>query len=82
MATVLAWGKTRVVTYSNDHRPSHVHVIAPGKLAVFWLRCPEGPPDLRGSEGDRLAELNEVLARLMATLTDLCKQWERIHGNF
>ena len=41
----------RVVIYSNDHRPAHVHVIGAGKEAVFELNCPPGPVVLRENYG-------------------------------
>jgi hypothetical protein len=44
MPTVFRIGATRVVTYPNDHRPAHVHVIGLGKQAVFNMHCSDGPP--------------------------------------
>jgi hypothetical protein len=80
MPTVLKWGKTRVVIYLNDHPPGHVHILAPDRYATFWLHCPEGPPELEGAHGYRLAEINAVADRLTRALSDLCMQWENIHG--
>jgi hypothetical protein len=81
MPTVLRIGALRVVIYPNDHRPAHVHVIGPGCEAVFDLRCPNGPPELRENYRFGLRELNSVGAALSANLAALCREWERIHGD-
>lgn len=47
MPTVLRIDGLRVVIYPNDHRPAHVHVIGRRCEALFFLRCPDGPPELR-----------------------------------
>ena len=79
MPTVLRFGAYRVVIYTNDHRPAHVHVIGPNGRAVFDLHCPEGPPMVRDSRlnPDELAKIKAVLQRHLA---ELCKAWEKIHG--
>lgn len=51
MPTVVVIFGLRVVIYPNDHRPAHVHVIGNGCEAVFNLRCPKGPPELRENYG-------------------------------
>ena len=51
MPTVLRLYGLRVVVYPNDHSPAHVHVLGNGCEAVFNLRCPGGPPELRENTG-------------------------------
>lgn len=80
MATVLRFLSYRVVIYSNDHRPSHVHVMNDEHEAIFDLNCPVGPPRLRENYGFRSAPLRRIASHLQAKLTALCKQWRRIHG--
>ncbi len=46
-----------------------------------WLRCPDGPPELRETLGYRLTELNRIAERLTDALAELCGEWERIHGD-
>lgn len=58
MATVLRFLSYRVVIYSNDHRPRHVHVMNDEHEAIFELNCPDGPPTLRENYGFRKATLN------------------------
>lgn len=81
MATVLRFLGYRVVIYSNDHRPSHVHVMDDEHEAIFELNCPDGPPSLRENHGFRRVRLNLVASLLQADLAHLCKQWKRIHGH-
>ena len=71
----------RVVIWPNDHRPGHVHVIGPAEEAVFKLRCPDGPPELRESYGFRLADLRRIETALTGMLPNLCAKWSEIHGD-
>ena len=80
MVTVLRSDGLRVVIYPNDHRPAHVHVIEAGKEAVFNLRCPKGPPDLRENYGFRSPELRKIKSLLADNLRKLCEEWRAIHG--
>ena len=81
MPTVLRIDGLRVVIWTNDHRPAHVHVQGPDGEAVFDLNCPNGPPDLRESFGFRLAELNLIAEALAAAIVALCEYWRTIHGD-
>lgn len=80
MPTILTLQSLRVVIYSNDHRPAHVHVIGRGCETVFVLSCPHGPPQLRENYGYARQQLNRIVAALLAVLTDLCWHWRQIHG--
>ena len=82
MPTVLQFYGLRVVVYPNDHRPAHVHVIGNGCEAVFSLRCPDGPPELRVNMGFARRELARIAVGLDAELDELCHQWRRFHGDF
>lgn len=81
MPTLLRIGRLRVVIYTNDHRPAHVHVLGAGTQAIVWLACPDGPPSLRGSYGLTTAELNRIADALAVELAALCGAWEQIHGD-
>jgi hypothetical protein len=69
----------RVVIYSNDHRPAHVHVIGRGCEAVFNLNCPAGPVELRENYGFSRRVIAQTANVLIDHLNDLCSEWERIH---
>ena len=82
MATVMRIDGLRVVIWSNDHRPAHVHVKGSESEAVFDLHCPYGPPELRESYGFRLADINRIAASLTLAIGPLCEDWRNIHGGF
>ena len=81
MPTVLRFDGLRVVIYPNDHRPAHVHVIGGGCEAVFDLRCPLGPPELRENHGFARARLGAIEQRLRTFLVVLCRAWRGFHGD-
>jgi len=81
MPTIKRIGGLRVAIYPNDHRPAHVHVIGNGCEAVFKLRCPDGPVELRENFGFSAQDLGAIQAALMADLATLCNEWRKIHGD-
>jgi len=82
MPTVRRLRGLRVVIYSNDHRPAHVHVKGAGGEAVFVLNCPNGPPMLRQSYGFPLREVNRIAEALSIAVNMLCAEWRSIHGHY
>ena len=82
MPTILRDGALRVVLYPNDHRPAHVHVMAPESEAVFELGCPSGPPVLREALGFRAPQLDRIATWLTEELAVLCDRWGNIHGYY
>lgn len=82
MPTILRIGSLRVVIYPNDHRPAHVHVVGPDGEAVFFLNCPDGPPELRELYGFKLTDVGRIQDELVATLANLCNRWRTLHGNY
>ncbi|MFC4486853.1 MULTISPECIES: DUF4160 domain-containing protein [Tepidiphilus] len=82
MPTVLRQGSLRIVIYTNDHRPAHVHIIDSGREATFDLHCPDGPPELRLTFGFDRQSLNRIRKMLADRLATLCHQWRQIHGDY
>ncbi|NRR33307.1 DUF4160 domain-containing protein [Oxalobacteraceae bacterium] len=82
MPTVLTIFGLRVVIYLNDHRPAHVHVLGNGCEAVFDLRCPRGPLELRENFGFMQKELGRIAVELVNETEHLCTKWRAIHGHF
>lgn len=81
MVKVHEYRGLRVVIYSNDHRPAHVHVIGNGHEATFKLNCPDGPPALDENYGFSRKEVVQIMAELATVLSSLCTKWREIHGN-
>lgn len=82
MPSVLRFDGVRVVIYPNDHRPAHVHVIGSGGEAVFFLKCPDGPPELREVFGFSRQDVTRILGELATRLDTLCTRWSEIHGRY
>ncbi len=87
MVTLLRHGKIRIVIYSEDHRPSHVHVVGADQAAVLLLNCndaplPHGPVAIRENHGFSARELRPVIEQAEANLALLCAEWSRIHGDY
>jgi len=82
MPTVLTIRSTRVVIYSNDHPPPHVHAVKGNEArARFALNGPEGPVELMDHQGYKLAEIREIGEAIAAVLPEICAKWEEIHGS-
>jgi hypothetical protein len=79
--TVLRIDGLLVVIYPNDNRPAHVHVIGAGKEALFFLNCPNGPPQLRENFRFSSSELSRIQEKLAPRAAELCTAWKEIHGN-
>ena len=80
MATVERFKGYRVVIYSNDHRPPHVHVMGADGEVVFRLQCPGGPALLREVYGLSHAKVSDIARQLDHRHEDLCRHWRRIDG--
>jgi hypothetical protein len=80
VATIDRFSGLRIVIYSNDHRPPHVHVIGAECEAVFELNCPDGPVMLRENYGFSRAEIGQIRRELARRIGELCRRWSEIHG--
>lgn len=87
MVTLLRHGKIRIVIYSEDHRPSHVHVVGPDQAAVLLLNCDDdptlhGPVEIRENRGFSARELRPFIELVEVNLALLCAEWRRVHGDY
>ncbi len=81
MPTVLTVGKVRVVIYTNDHPPPHVHAVRGNEArAKFNLNGPDGPVELVEQEGFSRSDISHIGQAIAEALTDICKRWSDIHG--
>jgi hypothetical protein len=79
--TVLTIRNIRVVIYSNDHPPPHVHAIRrDGARATFLLNCPDGPVVLTSQTGFRAADISEIGRSIAAELPAICAKWSTTRG--
>jgi hypothetical protein len=82
MPTVLRFAGLRVVIYTNDHRPAHVHVIGNGCESVFYMNCEGDPIVLRENYGFALTRLRQIKTALQHHRNEICSAWKDIHGPF
>ena len=82
MPTVLPVFKGwRVVIFTNDHRPPHVHVMGTEEHARFELLCDLGQVGLMSNIGFGHSQLKQIQGYLLSHLVHLCSEWGRIHGH-
>lgn len=81
MATILRVRGLRIVIYSNDHWPPHVHVIgARGKARIVLGDACEHP-SVRWNSGLSSGDLAAVLAEIERNRELLRQRWREIHGD-
>lgn len=80
MPTLFVFRGWRVVIFSNDHRPAHIHVLGAGQHARFELVCHAEALTLMDCLGFRLSELRAIQVFLTPHVGHLCEVWRQIHG--
>jgi hypothetical protein len=81
MVTVLRLRSFRIVIYSNDHPPPHVHAIGPECEAKVALGEHGEHPRLVANHGLTRAELEMVLTEIGEEVELLRQLWREIHGD-
>lgn len=81
MVTIDRIGNLRVVIYTNDHRPPHVHVIGDGKEAVFKLIPETHDVLLIENYGFSRVALTKIKTTLNTNIDKFLKAWEDIHDS-
>lgn len=80
MVTVGLFRGWRIVIYTNDHRPAHVHVLGDRNEARFSLHCPDGPVTLLSNRGFSKTQLTAIRDHLDDDVGYYCEKWRGIHG--
>ena len=81
MPTILRFRGLRVVIYTNDHWPPHVHVIGPGREAKVALGAEGQHPSLVSNEGLSREQLARALVEIDRNRDLLMQRWREIHGD-
>ena len=76
MGTIAIYRNVRIVIFPKDHRPPHVHAIAPDAEAVFDLRNLE----LIKSRGFDSRAVTKIQRFLESRKDELMEAWNEIHG--
>ncbi|WP_424137830.1 DUF4160 domain-containing protein [Roseomonas chloroacetimidivorans] len=69
----------RVVIYTNDHMPAHVHVLGDGEVKID-LAGPQGAPVLVWADGMTHGEVRRAMRLVTEQQAFLRQRWEDIHG--
>lgn len=81
MPTILRFRGLRVMIYSFDHHPPHVHVIGRGAEARIALGAEGQRPWLMTNDGLPRRDLVEALAQIERNRDHLMQRWREIHGD-
>lgn len=78
MVTVLRAEGLRVVIFTNDHAPAHVHVFGDGEAKIH-LGNAGGVPELIRADGMSRSEIRRAVRIVAANRALLLARWEEIH---
>lgn len=78
MVTVLRAHGLRVVIFSNDHQPAHVHVFGDGQAKIN-LRGAGGAPELIWADAMSRGEVRRALRIVTEQQALLLARWREIH---
>jgi hypothetical protein len=77
--TVLREGGLRVIIYTDDHPPPHVHVFGDGETKIV-LTGPDGDSLVVRVTGAKLPESRSALQIVRNNHTYLLQRWTELHG--
>ena len=80
MATLFRAGSYRIVVFSNDHSPPHVHAVGEGH-AKFELGASAGDVRLTVVDGIPLRDLRRIAEAMATQHAECLVARERIHGD-
>jgi len=70
----------RIVIYTFDHEPAHVHVTGPGQAKVN-LVGPDGDIEVVSEIGIKKSDMRRLKAEITERRDYFLREWERIHGD-
>ncbi len=69
----------RIVIYTLDHEPAHVHITGAGQAKINLLG-PQGLPELVYSIGIKRSDLRRLLVEVTDRRAEFLLEWKRVHG--
>ncbi len=75
MITVLRKGGFRVVIFSDDHEPAHVHVFGDGEAKIDIIG-----PHLVWAVGMKSSDVRKSVKLVEENQYELLERWAEIHG--
>ncbi|MFN7003433.1 MAG: DUF4160 domain-containing protein [Roseinatronobacter sp.] len=79
MVTIYRAHGLRVIIFSDDHEPAHVHVFGDGQAKIN-LTGPDGTPELIWAEGMKANDLRRAMQLVRDQQAQFLTRWRAIHG--
>lgn len=79
MVTIYRAHGLRVIIFSDDHEPAHVHVFGDGQAKIN-LTGPNGTPELIWAEGMKANDLRRAMQLVRDQQAQFLAKWREIHG--
>lgn len=79
MVTIYRAHGLRIVIFTDDHEPAHVHVFGDGHAKIN-LMGPDGGPELDWAEGMKRNEVRRAMHVVTEEQATFLERWREIHG--
>ena len=79
MVTVHREGGFRIVIYTDDHEPAHVHVHGDGAAKIILVGA-DGAADLVSADGMKRGDVRKAMRIVTEQRDFLMECWREIHG--
>lgn len=79
MVTIHRAHGLRVIIFTDDHEPAHVHVFGDGQAKINLIG-PDGAPTLVWAEGMKANELRRAVQLVRNQQEQFLARWREIHG--
>ena len=79
MVTIHRAHGLRVIIFTDDHDPAHVHVFGDGQAKINLIG-PDGAPTLVWAEGMKANELRRAVQLVRNQQEQFLARWREIHG--
>ncbi|NBZ88991.1 DUF4160 domain-containing protein [Stagnihabitans tardus] len=79
MVTIYRANGLRVIIFTDDHEPAHVHVFGDGQAKIDLI-SPSGAPSLVWAEGMKANDLRRAMQMVRDQQEEFLAKWREIHG--
>ena len=80
MVTALRLAGFRIVIFSDDHEPAHVHIFGDGEAKINLSSGPGRQPELVWAVGMKHADIRKCMRLVEDNREALLAHWNEIHG--
>ncbi len=79
MVTIHRAQGLRVIIFTDDHEPAHVHVFGDGQVKINLIG-PDGMPALISAEGMKAGDIRKAMKIVRDQQEQFLAKWREIHG--